>query len=204
MSQEPEVKAAIISSKSGIWIAIIGLVGGLLIAILTPFATKWANRADPTPNASSLAIEQIPQTIFPYAGIDEGKGGTSAFRIIYDQSLKPIYRFDYTLSSNSDEYGRLAFQFDQGQDVSEFKAIEFTIQFLESADVIQIHLIDIAKAGNSERITAKNTSEMKVTIPLENFKDIELKALKEIAFNAETGFSIGTNKILISDIRFVR
>ena len=66
MSQQPEVKAAIISSKIRSLDCNHWINSGLLVAILTPYVTKWANRPEPTLNQASLAIEQIPQKVAPF------------------------------------------------------------------------------------------------------------------------------------------
>ena len=154
MSQEPEIKAAIISSKSGVWIAIIGLLGGLLIAILPPFAEKWANRFEPTPNPSSLAIEQLPVTVFIYDGRDENLGGWSNWILSYLDSF-PNYNSIIPYHTDQTGYAGIAFRFSDGQNLSKYQRIEFTIQFdgKESQHVMDLYLTDISGQKGHVRMT---------------------------------------------------
>jgi hypothetical protein len=204
MSQEPEVKAAIISSKSGIWIAIIGLVGGLLIAILSPFATKWANRSEPTPNPLSLSIEQLPVVVFVYDGRDENLGGWSSLSISYLNSM-PNYHFSYSIPTDQTGYAGMAFRFSGGQNLSNYKRIEFTLQFddMETEHVIDFYLTDISDQKSHVRITEIGSGEKKESELLSNFAGINLNAIKEITFNTENTFVAGDHQVTISDIRFM-
>jgi hypothetical protein len=204
MSQEPEVKAAIISSKSGIWIAIIGLVGGLLIAILSPYATKWANRPEPTPNPLSLSIEQLPVVVFVYDGRDENLGGWSSLSISYLNSM-PNYHFSYSIPTYQTGYAGMAFRFSGGQNLSNYKRIEFTFQFddMETEHVIDFYLTDISGQKSHVRMTEIGSSEKKESELLSNFAGINLNAIKEITFNTDNTFVAGDHQVTVSDIRFV-
>jgi hypothetical protein len=204
MSQEPEVKAAIISSKSGVWIAIIGLIGGLLIAILTPFAAKWANRSEPSPNPAYLAIETLPMTVFVYDGRAENVAGWANLSISYFDSA-PTYYFDYSVPSNQAGYAGIAFRFNDGQNFSTYQTVEFTIKFDdgEPEHVVDFYLTDISDKKSHIRVTELGHDEKKESELLSNFAGVNLNAIKEITFNTDNSFITGGHKANISAIHFV-
>src|SRR6266540_4954218 len=200
MAQEPEVKAALISSRSGIWIAIIGLVGGLLIAILSPFATKLANRPSPTPSPGSLAIEQIPQQVFAFAGNNNPDGGSGQFWLIYDDAT-PIYRLDFSLPAGKYGYAGLAFQFTESQTLSPYHAIELTIIFGRSNDEVDMYIKDISKAEGNVHIAASSTNEMFLRYEFANFSNVNFNAVKEIVLFSETKSLTGDHQVRIKNVR---
>lgn len=202
MSQEPEVKAAVISDRSGIWIAIIGLVGGVLIAVLTPFAVKWANRPEPVQEAVSLAIEQIPQQVFSYA--DTSSGGWSALWLISEHVDAKTYRFDYWLPEGKSGYAGLAFQFLEGSNLAGYSAVECTVTFSQSPDTIDLYFKDIADNFNTIRVTGNNTNEMNLRYVFTNFPGINFNAVKEFGVVVNADFSTGGHQVFIENVRFVK
>lgn len=204
MSEEhPEVKAAKISARSMIIVAIISLVSALLGALINSFARNGGDQPPPTPVVAYLAIEQIPSRVFPYAGDAENKGGTSTMRIILGDTA-PAYLLRYNLPNNQlSGYAGLTFRFESGQNVSAYNAIEFTIQFSEKDETIDLYLNDIAKAKSSIRIVSTGAEEMNVTYPLSNFKNLSLNAIQEVTFNVDSTFVTGSHEIVVKNIRFV-
>jgi len=204
----PEITASRISSKTAIWVALIGLIGvvigAVIMAVIGPLVQKQLNQPDSVTPSTALFIEQFPQLIFAFSGSDEGLGGNAFFRLVYDDNEKPVYKLIYDLPLDQSGYGGVAFQFDKGQNVSEFQSIDFTIQFNKKNDVIDLYLVDISDARAHVRVINTGIKERNLSIPLSNFNDIDLKAIKEISFNSDTSFVTGYHETLISNIRFIR
>ncbi len=201
MSQEPEVKAALINSRSGIIIAIIGLIGGLLIAILPPFVAKLA--AAPT-ETKGLAMEQIEQKIFAYYGEAENVGGFAKIDLAYDGvHEKPSYILNYNIPGDKTGYAGVAFQFKKSLDVESYRAIEFEIRFDAANVPIDFYVKDANKNGATMRILSTGTDPLRMRYELTNFKGIEFNALKEVGFNADNTFSTGAHIVTIRSMQFV-
>jgi len=204
MSQEPEVRAEIIRSRSGVIIAIIGLIGGILIAILTPLVTKWVNQPTPTGAPTSYSIENFPQQDFAYSGAEINKGGMAVLYLIYNGSGQyPNYLLDYNIPEGQPGYAGLAFQFTSGQNVAGYDAIEFTVQFSDFNIPIDFYVKDISGQDSSIRITSSSTDKMNIRYALTNFSGVNFNALREIGFNSDNTFSTGRHTINVSNIRFV-
>jgi hypothetical protein len=201
MSQEPEVKAAMINSRSGIIIAIIGLIGGLLIAILPPFVAKLAS----TPAMpKGLSMEKIEQQVFAYYGEAENVGGFAKFDLAYDGVReRPSYVLNYNIPGDQAGYAGLAFQFKKSLNAESYQAIEFEIQFDAANVPIDFYLKDANKNGTRMRILSTGTDPIKMRYELSNFREIEFNALKEIGFNSDNTFSTGRHIVTIRAIQFV-
>jgi hypothetical protein len=211
MSEEhPEVKAAIISSKSGVWIAIIGLIGGLLIAILTPFATKWANQPEPTPNPSSLAIEKIPYSVSTYEGEQDTDKLCCAGRAEWEYSnsvtFSPEYLLYYTLSDDISKYSYagIAFVFVQSQNLSDYQNVELTVNFGTTINQVELNIEDIAQIKQPYTIVGNTNTETKFVVPLINFNKVDFKAIRAISFQVDSNFLSGSDKFVVKDIRFTK
>src|SRR5262245_5449613 len=127
------------------------VIAGLFLAIgafLNPLAAKIINQPGPTPSPGSLALEQIPQQIFAFAGNNISDGGTSQFWLMYDHAT-PIYRLDFSLPSDKNGYAGLAFQFIEAQNLSAYHGIELTIIFGRSNDEIDLYIKDISNAESN-------------------------------------------------------
>lgn len=205
MTEEyPEVKAAMISSRSGIWIAIIGLIGGLLIAILTPVVTNWVNRPEPAPDSTILTIEALPVSVFAYDGRAENLGGWTNLGLSYIDSA-PTYNFDFSIPSDQAGYAGLSFRFNDGQNLSTYQRIEFKIKFDEDEPehMLDFYLTDISGKKNHIRMTELGSDEKKESELLSNFAGVNLNAIREITFNMDDSFVTGGHKVNISGIHFV-
>ena len=96
-------------------VAIISLVGNLVLGywqfILKP---SEANQPTPTPNTTSLAIEQIPFKIEIYDG-ERGDStcctGTAYFSLINNERFFPEYLLRYTFPEGSSKWGYAGIEF---------------------------------------------------------------------------------------------
>jgi len=185
-------------------IGVIGVViGAILTAFLTPLANSYFNKPSPPVESKVLAIEQISQEVFSFTDADN-QNGIAELRVLYTLAKPPAYTLVYDLPT--DRFGAvgIAFKFDQGVNVFDYKSMHFTIQFEQANQSIDLYLADIANSKASTRIVSTGTVAMNVSFPLNNFTSINLNALKEINFYTQTDANIGHHKIIIQNIRFVK
>jgi len=210
MSQKPEVQAAIISSKSGVLIAIIGLIGGLLIAIFTPFATKWANRPEPTLAPTSLAIEQTSFSVSTYDGEGDTDKSCCAGRaeLEYANNIldSPEYLLHYTLSDDSSKYSYagIAFVFDQSQNLHDYQNIEFTVSFGATVNQVKLSIEDITHLEQQNISTGNPNQENKFVVPLINFDKVDFKAIHAMSFQVDSDFMHGNDTLTVKEIKFTK
>ena len=202
--ENPEVTSSKISARATIIVAIIGLVGIVATAILNPLGQKWVEQPEPTPNSLSLSIEKLPVVVFVYDGRDEDLGGWSSLSISYQNSL-PNYHFSYSIPIDQTGYAGIAFRFIGGHNLSNYKRIEFTLQFddMETEHMIDFYLTDISGQKSHVRMTEIGSDEKKESELLSNFAGINLNAIKEITFNTDNTFVAGDHQVTVSDIRFL-
>jgi hypothetical protein len=190
--------------KATILAAIIAVIGIALGAFLNPLGQKLINQPLPTANPTTLAIEQIPQQVFAYAGNNNPDGGWSAFWLGYDDKSIPIYRLDYSLPTDKNGFVGLAFQFSKGQNLSDYHAIESTIIFTEPLDEINLYIKDISNNLKTIRVAGNGAAQMNVRYEFTNFPDINFNAVQEIGIVASTDFSTGSHQVRIKNVRFVK
>lgn len=190
--------------RATIFAAVIALIGIGVGAFLNPLAEKLINTPVPTPDSTSLALEQIPQQIFPYAGNNNPDGGWSAFWLYYEDGGKPVYKLEYALPDDKDGYAGLAFEFSEGQNLSEYKAVECTVLFNQQNDVIDLYFNDIAGNFNTVRLANNTTNEMTVRFEFTNFPAVNFNALSEFGIVVSTDFTSGSHHVRIKDVRFVK
>ncbi len=170
------ITIAKITVAGTILVAIISLIGNLF-SVYWQFIRKpdEASQRTPTPVSNSLAIEQIPQRVFAYYGNAENLGGFATVNLAYDgMAPYPSYILDYNVPEGQTGYAGMAFQFDEGQNVLGYKAIEFTIQFNDVNIPIDFYVKDISNKGGNIRILSTSTEKMKLRYDLGNFKDVNL------------------------------
>lgn len=186
-------------------VAIISLIGNLVLGywqfILKP---GEANQLTPTPNTTSLAIEQIPQDIFAYAGNNNPDGGAGTFVLIEDDENIPNYKLDYSLLSDKYGYAGLAFNFHGSMNLSTYNAIECIIIFSQPLDEINLYIKDISNNFNTIRVVNNGVNEMVLRYEFKNFPSINFNAVKEIGLVASTDFSTGTHQVVVKTIRFAK
>ncbi len=77
----------------------------IILAFLTPWAEKLFNQPTQTPKPTSLAIEQLPFTIFPFDGDQDPNVGCCAGSVYFKYTLNADhlseYAFDYSLPADS-------------------------------------------------------------------------------------------------------
>lgn len=187
-------------------IAIIGLVGTCITAFFAiPAFQNWVGLLFTPTNPKSLAIEQISQRVFPYYGEAENVGGFAKIELLFDGvDEKPSYEFKYTLPANQPGYAGIAFQFENGLNVSSYKTIVFKIQFDDVGNSVDFYLKDIGGKKSSIRIVSKDTNELTLRYELSNFPEVNSNALLEIGLNVQDVFSSGQHTVTIRQIRFER
>lgn len=187
-------------------IAIIGLVGTCITAFFAiPAFQNWVGLLFTPTNPKSLAVEQISQRVFPYYGEAENVGGFAKIELLFDGvDEKPSYEFKYTLPANQPGYAGIAFQFENGLNVSSYKTIVFKIQFDDVGNSVDFYLKDIGGKKSSIRIVSKDTNELTLRYELSNFPEVNSNALLEIGLNVQDVFSSGQHTVTIRQIRFER
>ena len=195
----------ITDAQAVVFAAIIGVIGIIIGAVITPLAKTWFEEPPPESN-QTIQIEQLPVSIFGYAGSDESIGGWIWLNMIYKDS-KPKYFLTYSVPSDQEGYAGVAFRFTENQNLSEYQRIEFTIEFdySEPEHEIDICVTDISGKKICKRLAADSGVKRESHL-LSNFSEnggVSLSAINEISFNTDTTFVTGTHNVTFSDIRFV-
>ena len=192
-------------------VAVIGFFGGIGTTFLKPWAEKLFNQPTQTPKATSLAIEQLPFTIFPFDGEHDPNNvgcctGSAYFKYTINAKHLSEYAFDYSLPADSQKlsYAGLAFVFDESQILSEYQNIELTITFSDQANQIEMRFEDIANTQEPYRIVGKTNSTSIIIVPLRNFVKTDLKAVRAIDFQVDSTFALGNGKFVIKNIKFTK
>lgn len=197
----------ITDAQAVIWAAIIGVVGILIGAVMTPLAKTWFDVAATPESPMSLPIEKLPVSAFAYDGRDENLGGWTYLVVSFLNSV-PDYKLWYSVPSDRTGYAGIAYRFSEdGQNLSNYQRIEFTIQF---DDENPEHEIDICIADISDKKICKRLASTggakRESHLLTNFSEgfgVSLNAVGEVSFNAHSSFVTGDHNVTISDIRFV-
>jgi hypothetical protein len=196
------ISAAWITAVAG---GIILAIGTILGALFAPWAERWANPPETLPNSTSLEIEQIPFTIYPFDGNDNPSCcvGQSYFEYTIDKDLTPIYGLDYILPENDPRHGYagIAFIFEESQDFSNFETLEFSVNFGETINQVDVSMEDITLAEADFHITGSNAQANSFIVPISNFKKINLKAVRSIEFQVNSTYASKTNWIDVFHIR---
>jgi len=182
-------------------IAVLGIVVG---SFLNPFAEKLVNRPTPEPGSTAMAIEQIPQQIFAYAGNNNPDGGWGAFWLIYDEENVPNYKLEYSLPGGQYSYAGLAFLFTDGTNLSAYHAVESVVIFGGLNDVVDLYFKDIAGNFDTIRVANNGANEMVLRHEFTNFPDINFNAVKEFGIVASTDFTTGDHQVRIKNVRFAK
>lgn len=199
-----QVAAAQEAAKAQITSAAINVYGPIFTtqtaeAKLTPALTIAApNKGD------TLAIEDIPQNVFVFAGNNSPDGGSGLFSLVYDDKQAANYQMSYSLPEDKYGYAGMVFQFPKGYNLSAYKAIEFTIVFKDPGDQIDLFFKDIGNNNNSIRIASNTRDEMDLSYKFINFPNINFNAVKEIGVFASTEFMKGIREVRIKNVRFVK
>jgi hypothetical protein len=191
------------SSTVPVLVAIIGALATIIVTLLTIFKEPilaWFT----APDIKSLAIEEIPQKVFVFAGNDNPDGGWGMFDLIYDNMHTPVYQMSYSLPDDKYGYAGLVFQFPDGYDLSDYTAVEFTIQFGEATDKIDLFIKDIGNNNNKISIAGNGENEMNLIYQFSNFPGINFSAVKEIGVFASTDLAAGYHQVKVKNVHFVK
>jgi len=204
-------KIEITQAQASIIAAVIGGLFLIILAFLTPWAEIIVKQPTRTPKATSLAIEQLPFTIFPFDGEHDPNNvgcctGSAYFKYAINADHLSEYAFDYSLPADSQKlsYAGLAFVFDESQILSEYQNIELTITFSNQANQIEIRFEDIALINEAYRIVGKTNSQNTIIVPLSNFVKTDLKAVRAIDFQVDSHFALGNGTVVIKNIKFTK
>jgi hypothetical protein len=190
--------------RATILAAVIAVIGIAIGAFLNPLANKLVNKPAPISDPTTLAIEQIPQQIFAYAGNNNPDGGWSAFWLYYEDEGNPVYKLEYALPEDKNGYAGLAFEFNDGANLSAYQAVECTLIFNQPSDVVDLYFKDIAGNFNTVRVANNNTNEMTVRYEFTNYPEVNFNAVNEFGLVVSTDFSTGSHHVRIKDVRFVK
>lgn len=184
------------------------IVVPLLVAIITAGTTYYiATRekdSDQQKDEAEVAIESNQMHIFAFAGNNNPDGGWSAFDIYYKEDNEIIYNFLYSLPKDGQSgYAGLAFNFDHSVDLSAFESLSFLLMISPSEEV-DLVIKDIAGHEQRYRLKGSLQSETEMNIALSNFKNVNLKAVQEVVFFADTGFITGDHSLSVKDIYLSR
>jgi hypothetical protein len=181
------------------------------VATITSTPSDTPIPSSPVPGAAStnpsnqitlLAIEQFPGVVVSYAGSENNMGGTATLTKLIRGSAH-VYILSYELPPDKEGYAGFVFNFDHGEDISQYQKIEFSIEFQTQGEQIDLHLRDIAGIKDSVRVASTGIEPMNLSIELEAFAGVNLNAIKEVIFDVNTTFESGPQEIIISDVRFV-
>jgi len=196
-------KRAASSNIVPILVAIIGALATIIVTLLTIFKEPILDRFN-SPDLKALAIEEIPQNIFVFAGNNSPDGGWGAFSLVYDDKHILNYRMEYSLPEDKYGYAGMVFQFPEGHNLSAYKAVEFTIALKVPTDAIDLFIKDISNNNNKIHIAGNGQNEMVLSYEFTNFPEINFNAVKEVGVIASTDFSKGDHQVRIKSVRFVK
>lgn len=187
--------------------AIIAVAGMVIGAFLNPWAEKLVNRPASGPPASGpLAIEQLPREVaaFDSSDDDPSNGAAAEFRLVYDLALIPRYDFIYDLPEGRQASAGLQIQFVNGLDVSAYRSLDFTIQFGQMGQGLDLTLFDIDGTKQAIHINSDGIEPAARSYGLDAFAPVNLRALRAISFFTQTDYNTGHHGVSIQKIQFVK
>jgi hypothetical protein len=196
--------------RAMIIVAVISSATTFLVGIITAFFAfppfqEWVRNWGDDQKAEILEIEQIPQRVFAYYGEAENSGGFGRLDLTYDGVVeKPSYELGYNLPVDMKGYAGLAFQFDEGSNLTRYKAVECTVIFNQTNDIMDLYFKDIAGSFNTIRVSNNGADEMKLRYEFANFPDINFNAVKEFGIVVSTDFTTSSHKVRIQDVNFIK
>jgi hypothetical protein len=198
-----------LNQKIIISLAILGIIATIFAAFVS--GHDWFSPSLPTPtvilsspskNIMSLGIEQISGDVVSYDGLQKNMGGIASITRGFVDST-PSYIFTYELPTDKEGFAGFVFVFDQAEDVSQFEKIEFAITFQSTNGKIDLYFQDNTGKQDSVRVISNGLDPMNKSIPLSEFAEIDLNALKEVKFDVNTTFESGSQEIIVDNIHFV-
>lgn len=198
------ITVAKITATSAVIVAAISLIGNLVLGYWQLTRKDGDVTPTPAPETNDLPLEKIPQQVFSYAGNDHPEGGWGALWLFYDAETRPVYKLDYSLPSDKYGYAGLAFQFTEGRNLAEYRAIECAITFGDPKDAINLYVKDISGISKTVRISGVGSKQMNVIQEFANFPGVNFNAVREIGFIAASDFITGVREFRVTGIRFVK
>ena len=172
----------------------------LIVAIISSGTTYYvAMRYYSPPNEKetegSVAIEAVaPIKIFTFSGGD----GSGTFDLSYDSDMETRYGFSYSMQQEG--FAGLTFKFEDSADFSNFETISFLLTMPETEGV-DLVIKDISGQEIRHRLIGNQQPETQKDIPLSNFSSVNLKAVQEVMFFADTNMLTGNYSLAIKNIQ---
>lgn len=73
---------------------------------------------------------------------------------------------------------------------------------MPSSDEVDLIIKDISQTEIRYRLKGGPQSETEMVISLSNFNDVNLKAVREVIFFADTGMTTGYHSLSVQDLKF--
>ncbi len=184
--------------------ALVPIIVVLISVFGTYYLTSLSNR--PAQPSGEVRIETFPTDIFSFAGNNNPEGGWAGLTLTYEKPTAAIYNLAYSLptEANANGYAGLTFKFKTGQDLSGFKAVAFTVSFKTPEDKIYFVIKDIAYKEVKYQVVGNGQPQMSISLDLSTFQGVNLKAVQELLFFADTALVTGDHQISISNLRLLR
>lgn len=186
----------------------------LILVIIAIFLFKFTNIATSSQDNTVLRIDDVPSSIYSYQF-------TNAYTITYgilqvenngESGLAYNLEFDST-DGYSNDVG-LAFGFNQKQNISIYRKLQFTIEFSVDSMDRKVYLMDVYKnkifvdlkkynPGIEQTTTRDGKQLFKISLN-ENFNGIDLKEVTGVYFLTSTETRSGSKKdyFQVQDVRF--
>lgn len=159
----------------------------------------------PTSDDQILAVESIPATVSAYLDNDTDPAQSSALEIINGNGSGVTYQHRYSFPDNAVGYAGINFQFDTLQDFSTYNVIEMTIAIDGTPEGCDLYFHDAT--GNRYPVSCQArffADKQTITIPLQNYAEVNMKAIRNIYILIHPSASKGEVKVALWNLRFIR
>lgn len=179
---------------------------------------------------SITRIESLPSKVFAFSGANDPSigQGLGYLDIEFRSEDRLAYHFTFNLPTDG-TYGYAGFTFWfvepnnikqlSSQDLTRFNSIQITLQFESSFHQSELFIKDIAyvegdETSHANYVTLRNEAppngklevngnQYTFTIPLSNFEKVDLKAVREVGFLADTDLPQDQRSFAVHQILFV-
>jgi hypothetical protein len=189
----------------------------LIIGVAIGLGLNWSgNTIEKLSPLTSLESKGL--TVSTYSKENDVNAGFSSVNLSANFSVEGTtqYWLDYDFPSpEKPSYAVLEFKFPRSQDLTMYKYVEFTIDFVAPDNQIGFYFENINESGKGDnKILSKNFhlenatitlvkgEEYSFRIPLDAFADTNMANVSEFGIYAHTYFSTGKGKVMIGNITF--
>jgi len=182
---------------------VVPVVVAIIASGTTYLVATREDRETPPPPGTEGTIESMPVHIFAFAGNNNPDGGWGTLDVYFQDDL-PAYNLTYSLPTDgTNGYAGLTFKFEEGADLSEFESVSFLLTIPPNKEV-DLLVKDIAGKELRYRVRGGPQTETKLDVALSNFKNVNLKAVREVMFFVDTGFISGNHSFSVKEMKFLR